>query len=663
MKRFTLRFEPILPWIAFIHDVVMAGLAFLLAMYLRVGGDAFGAYRVALVTGVPIFMLSAAISFRLLGLYRGLWRYASGRDLTSIVKAVLFALLIFLPLMFLKNRLNLFPRQVLPIMGLLLLVFLSGSRLLYRTIKDHVAGRGAEQTRRTPVLLIGAGDGAEIFIRAMAGNAMHPYRVVGVLDDRNRNLSGRQIRDVKILGHVTDLPAVIDRLTRQGDRPQRLIVTRPSAELDGAAMRKLVDLAQPFGFTIARMPNLTEFRDAAADGRLKLQAVEVVDLLGRPQVIHDVSALREMVAGHRILVTGAGGTIGGELTRQLAALDPARLMLVEHGEFALYNIGQAIGGDHPGLDMATHLGDVRDRSRMMALFQEERPDIVFHAAALKHLPLAEINPSECVLTNAIGTRNIADAALNAGVRAMVLISTDKAVHPSSVMGLTKRIAETYCQALDTESGGGTRFVTVRFGNVLGSTGSVVPLFERQLAAGGPLTVTHPDVERYFMTCGEAVQLVLQAAAHSVAGEGERGRIFVLDMGEPVKIVDLARQMIRLAGLEPGRDIEISFTGLRAGEKLSERLSDDDEPLQPTSVPGILTTAPRIVGRTEIDGFLDRLAEAASAGSGSPKLSALLEQARQNTVSVQFSTVKTALPAAVKKQTRVKKPKRLVQRAQ
>jgi O-antigen biosynthesis protein WbqV len=637
MQRPVSRLDRFLPWVAFAHDIVMAAIAFILAFYLRVGGEALTIYRAPLIAGLPIFVISAAISFRLLGLYRGLWRYASGRDLTSILKAVGLALLIFMPLMFLRNRLELFPREAVLILGFILLVLLAVPRLLYRTIKDSATGRGADSPRRTPVLLVGAGDGADLFIRSMAGNQTHPYRVVGVLDDRNRNLTGRRIRDVTILGHVDDLPAVIEKLARQGDRPQRLIVTRPSAELDGAAMRRLVDLAQPFGFTIARMPALTEFRDAAADGRLKLQPVAVEDLLGRPQVVHDGEALRAMVSGRRVLVTGAGGTIGGELTRQLAALAPARLALVEHGEFALYNIGQAMEADYPGLNIATHLADIRDRPRIFSLFRDESPDIIFHAAALKHLPLAEINPSECVLTNAIGTRNVADAARAAGAKGMVMISTDKAVHPTSIMGLTKRIAETYCQAIDLESENGTRFVTVRFGNVLGSTGSVVPLFQRQLAAGGPLTVTDPNVERYFMTCAEAVQLVLQAAAHSVAGPGkieapgERGRIFVLDMGEPVKIVDLARQMIRLAGLEPDRDIEIKFTGLRPGEKLSERLSDDDEPLRATSLPGTLYVAPRIVPRPVIDAFLDRLAACAQGGSASPELMELLEQARLNTL--------------------------------
>jgi FlaA1/EpsC-like NDP-sugar epimerase len=629
MKWFASRFDRFLPWAAFLHDTLMAALAFILAMYLRVGSEAFTTYREPLLTGLPFFVAAAAISFRLLGLYRGLWRYASGRDLMSIVRAVALAVMIFVPLMFLKNRLNLFPRQVLLIVGIVLVAFLAGPRLLYRMAKDRAVGSAADHSLRTPVLLIGADDGAELFIRAMAGNPNHPYRVVGVVDDQRRNLAGRKIRDVSILGHVDDLPAVIEKLDRQGDKPQRLIVTRQSAELDGAAMRRLVDLAQPLGFSIARMPALTEFRDAAADGRLKLQPVAVVDLLGRPQVIHDAEALRTMISGRRILVTGAGGTIGGELTRQLAGFAPARLVMVEHGEFALYNIGQAIGTEHPNLDFATDLGDVRDRARMMALFENERPEIVFHAAALKHLPLAEINPSECVLTNAIGTRNVADAARHAGAQAMVMISTDKAVHPSSVMGLTKRIAETYCQALDVEEAAGTRFVTVRFGNVLGSTGSVVPLFEKQLAAGGPLTVTDPAVERYFMTCGEAVQLVLQTAAHRVAGAGDRGRIFVLDMGEPVKIVDLARQMIRLAGLEPDRDIQIKFTGLRAGEKLTEILSDENEPLQATELPGILTTSPQIVPHATIDAFLDRLMEAAGVGNGTEALTSLLEQARRN----------------------------------
>jgi O-antigen biosynthesis protein WbqV len=627
-RQLAFRLNRLLLSLAFAHDVVMAGLAFVLAMYLRVGGEVFGAYIGPLEAGLPIFMLSAAIAFRMLGLYRGLWRFASGRDLTSIAKAVLLALLIFLPLMFLRNRLALFPRQVLPILGLVLVVFLAGPRLLYRAIKDR-GGRAAQPVRRTPVLLVGAGEGAELFIRAAAGNPAFPYRVAGLLDDRSRNLAGRRIRDAQILGHVDDLPAVMDRLARQGEQPQRLIVTRPAAELNGAAMRHLFDLAQPYGLVIARLPAPTEFRDAAADGKLQLQPVAVTDLLGRPQVIHDTDAVRAMVAGASVLITGAGGTIGGELTRQLAALEPRRLVLVEHGELALYTIAQAIGVEHPGLDLATRLADIRDRGRIDALFAEERPDIVVHAAALKHLPLAEINPSECVLTNAIGTRNVADAASAVGARAMVMISTDKAVHPSSVMGLTKRIAETYCQAIDTEEGSRTRFVTVRFGNVLGSTGSVVPLFERQLAAGGPLTVTDPEVERFFMTCGEAVQLVLQAAAYSVSGAAERGRIFVLDMGEPVKIVDLARQMIRLAGLEPDRDIKIVFTGLRPGEKLTERLSDDDEPLKQTALSGILTAAPRIAPKPVVDAYLSRLEDAAKAGTGTPELDVLLDHARRN----------------------------------
>jgi O-antigen biosynthesis protein WbqV len=621
------RFDRLLPWVAFAHDVIMAAVAFVAALYLRVGDEAFGTYRGPLEAGLPIFMLSAALAFRMLGLYRGLWRFASARDLTSIAKAVLLALLIFVPLMFLKNRLELFPRQVLPILGLVLMVLLAGPRLLYRSFKDR-RSRAAEPGRRTPVLLVGAGEEAELFIHATANNPAHPYRVVGLLDDHSRKLVGRHIAGIAILGHIDDLTAVMDKLERQADPPQRLIVTRPAAELNGAAMRLLFDAAQPYGLTIARLPSLTELRDAVADGKVQLQPVAVTDLLGRPQVVHDTEALRAMVAGAKVLVTGAGGTIGGELTRQLAALAPSRLILVEHGEFALYTIAQAIGHEHPDLDLATHLGDIRDRARIDALFAEERPDVVVHAAALKHLPLAEDNVSECVLTNAIGTRNVADAACAVHAKAMVMISTDKAVHPSSVMGLTKRIAETYCQATDLEDGHGTRFVTVRFGNVLGSTGSVVPLFERQLAAGGPLTVTDPDVERYFMTCGEAVQLVLQAAAHAVTGAGERGRIFVLDMGEPVKIVDLARQMIRLAGLEPERDIKIVFTGLRPGEKLSERLSDDDEPLTSTALPGILTAAPRIVPRAVVDAFLARLEEAAKAGRSSAELQALLDLARQ-----------------------------------
>ncbi len=326
--------------------------------------------------------------------------------------------------------------------------------------------------------------------------------------------------------------------------------------------------------------------------------------------------MRALISNRRVLVTGAGGTIGSELVRQICDFAPSHLALFDHSEFALYAIDREVLERKPELSRSAILGDVRDRARVFEIVSRERPDLVFHAAALKHVPVVEDHPNEGVLTNAIGTRHVADACADSSVRVMVLISTDKAVNPTNVMGATKRLAESYCQARDIvarRSGAKTRFLMVRFGNVLGSTGSVVPLFQHQLSRGGPLTVTDPAMTRYFMTVREAVELVLQASALGAADGTEEGRIFVLDMGEPVKIIDLARQMIRLAGLRPDIDIKIEITGVRPGEKLYEELFHTAEKVTPTTAQGILLAAPRTADLAVLSRALDELQEAAKAG--------------------------------------------------
>jgi O-antigen biosynthesis protein WbqV len=360
---------------------------------------------------------------------------------------------------------------------------------------------------------------------------------------------------------------------------------------------------------------------------LQLQPIAIEDLLNRAQVSLDRAGMERLIAGKRVLVTGAGGSIGSELARQVASFTPASLMLLDNGEFALWQIDLEINERYAAMPRQAVIADVRDAARMKKICADFRPDLVFHAAALKHVPIVEANPLEGLQTNALGTRAVADAANASGAALMVQISTDKAVNPSSVMGATKRLAEMYCQALDISARHaktGMSCVTVRFGNVLGSTGSVVPLFRRQLAAGGPLTVTHPDMQRYFMTVREAVGLVLQA---SVAGaeDGEtlqQGGIFVLDMGEPVKIVDLARQMIRLAGLRPDIDIGIEFTGLRPGEKLFEELFHGSEFLVPTGHPGLLMASPRIADLAQIRRVFDSIAAEGSTGNAKAALAAL-----------------------------------------
>jgi O-antigen biosynthesis protein WbqV len=369
------------------------------------------------------------------------------------------------------------------------------------------------------------------------------------------------------------------------------------------------------------LPRLTDFQRNLDNPDRALKPIALEDLLGRPQVVLDRDAMARLIRGRRVLITGAGGTIGSELARQIAVLSPGRLVLLDHSEFALYSIEIELQERFPALRPVPVLRDVRDRSQIDEIVAAENPEIVFHAAALKHLPMVEANPIEGVLTNVVGTRNVAESARAFGASLVVMISTDKAVNPASVMGATKRLAESFCQALDlyearrrAPASHGTRYVTVRFGNVLGSTGSVVPLFQRQLAAGGPLTVTDPEITRFFMTVREAVELVLQASALSPESGSvdARGKIFVLDMGEPVKIVDLAHQMIRLAGMRPGRDITLEFIGLRPGEKLHEELFHPAEPLVSTENPAIRLAAPRTADYAMLVRSIDELGENARA---------------------------------------------------
>jgi len=610
---------------AFVHDVVMAALSFVISLYLRLGDDLFVQIPPAtLLKGMAMFTLIAAPVFLAAGLYRGIWRYASMHDLTAIARAVTITILVFVLALFLTTRLEGFPRSTFIINGVVLILLLGGSRFAYRLYKDRNLGHVLERTieRRVPVLLVGAGDEAETFIRSVMRNPAAAYRVVGLVDEKGRRV-GRSIHEIPVLGTVDELDAVIDRLRRRDDMPQRLVIAKD--RLEPNLVRNLLDRADALGLSVARMPRLTALR-AEGSRPIEIRPIALEDVLGRPQAVLDRDGMAALVKGRRVLVTGAGGTIGGELARQSAALGPSRLTLLDSSEFNLYAIDGDIAEANPEVARASVIGDVRDADFIRAVFARERPEIVFHAAALKHVPIVEMNPDEGVLTNAIGTRNVADACRSTGVACMVMISTDKAVNPPNVMGASKRLAEAYCQALDLAEAPrrGTRFVTVRFGNVLGSTGSVVPLFQRQIAKGGPVTVTHPEMKRYFMTVREAVELVLQATVLGVGDEARRGRIFVLDMGAPVKIVDLARQMIRLAGLVPDKDIRILFTGMRPGEKLSESLFHGDEPLQATEREGVLIASPRVAEAAPLAQSLMAL-EASARAHDTGRTLALLEK--------------------------------------
>ncbi|MBX6744371.1 MAG: polysaccharide biosynthesis protein [Acetobacteraceae bacterium] len=576
------------------------------------------------IPGAMAALLAAGLPVRLPQQY---WRYAGLKDLLGIAGAALLAALLFwggLHALSAWHPAN----PAFPVIHALVLGVLLGAPRVAGRI--HHSRPGPDNgVAPQPVLLVGAGDGADLFIRALAAERNPGYRVVGILSMRSRQ-AGRRIQGHPILGTVDDIALVLERMRAEGRLPALIVLA--TRHVQGLALERLLDAADRHGVPVRRTPSVTaldpaaqrrgDLLEAGEAPRLQLRPVAIEELLDRPQVPLDREGMARLIQGRRVLVTGAGGTIGGELARQVAALGPAQLALLDHGEYALYEIDLELRERHPDVPRRAVLADIRDEPRIRRLLDEIRPELVFHAAALKHVPMVENDPLEGLLTNALGTRIVADAARAVGCRAMVFISTDKAVNPTSVMGASKRLAEMYCQALEREArqaGGGMRCVTVRFGNVLGSTGSVVPLFRRQLERGGPLTVTHPDMRRYFMTVREAVGLVLQA---SVIGAEDRadqppelaeGGIFVLDMGKPVKIVDLARRMIRLAGLRPDQDVEIRFTGLRPGEKLYEELFHGQEPPRPTAFPGLLVATPRTADPALVGRAIDEIAAACRAG--------------------------------------------------
>jgi len=618
VKRLTNLFTQPRNLLVLLHDVVMAFAAVWVAFYLRLAEAAFAEVETVLQLAA-VYAGLACIVYIATGLYRHVWLYVSFPDCVNIARTATVITLLFVPVIFLATRLEDVPRSVPVITWFVLAGFLAAPRLGYRMLFGQSFGTsGGALSQRSPVLLIGAGDEAAHFIRATQLNSDSPFRVVGLVTATPDRL-GQMIHGVEVIGLERDIEQVAARAQAREDSPVRLVVARPQTE--GETLRKLMDVAQVTGCTLSRLPPAADIRDYDEPG-FAPRPIVLEDLLGRPRRTLDRDAMHALIAGRRVLVTGAGGSIGSELVRQIAAAGPAHITLLDHGEFNLYSIEHEVRGTWPELPARPVLADVRDRDRITSIFASENPDIVFHAAALKHVPLVEHNPLEGLSTNALGTRNVADACLAHHVAEMVMISTDKAVNPANVMGAGKRLAELYCQAADLRQTI-TRFITVRFGNVLGSAGSVVPLFQQQLAAGGPLTVTHPEIERYFMTIGEAVELVLQAAALG-PGRNDQGAIYVLDMGTPVKIVDLARQVIRLAGKTPDEDIKIVFSGLRPGEKLYEELFHGQEPPVGTDMDGILIARPRTSAFDAINARLDRLAAACRRQDETAALAVLTE---------------------------------------
>ncbi len=573
-----------------LHDLVMVWIAWVGANWLRWSLAEDPRPVDPLDAEILVVLLAQGLVLWWTGLYRGLWRFASLPDLVNITKAGVVGVVAIAAGLFAFDRLDGTPRSVLLIYPLALVVLLGVPRLTYRHWKDSRHDLERAQPRRR-VLILGAGAAGEALVRELRReSSMQP---VGFVDD-NTSLRGAKLQGVPVLGRLGDVGEVAREVAAE-----MLLIAMPSA--DGPAMRRVVELCESTGLPFRMIPKLAD----VVEGRFgfnQLKEVAIEDLLGRDPVALEWTRIRHGLAGRRVLVTGGGGSIGSELCRQIARLGVASLIVIEHSEFNLYRVDQDLRREFPDLLFVPVLGDCGDRSVLDHVFARYRPEIVFHAAAYKHLPLLETQIREAVRNNVLATEAVALAADRHGVETMVLISTDKAVNPSSVLGATKRLGEVICQALAARSR--THFITVRFGNVLDSVGSVVPLFREQIRQGGPLTVTHPEVARYFMTIPEACQLIMQAG---VLGQG--GEIFVLDMGEPVKIRYLAEQMIRLAGKVPGDDIEIRYTGLRPGEKLFEELFHDEERYAATTHPKIFLATARVVPWPELEQGLKGLARA------------------------------------------------------
>jgi FlaA1/EpsC-like NDP-sugar epimerase len=542
--------------------VVVASYA---AFLLRFDGLIPASYLQVYWQALPWLIVIRMATFVPFKLYEGLWRYSGVWDLRNIIIAGVASSGLFYQFALWRLPLPTYPRSILIIDTVMLIMAMGGARLGRRL--GHELSR-SERSKR--VLVIGAGDAGERIVRDMRGNTESPYEPIGFVDDNHAKI-GMRIHGVPVLGTRASLPALVEL-----HNPGELLVAIPSA--GPAFISEVVRAVEPYKIPIKTLPSLRELSDGALINQIRTLKIE--DLLERAPIGLETRSLTRLIKGKRVMITGAGGSIGSELCHQVAALEPRALMLLDRYENGLFGVINALSTRHRHCEVHSLIGDVTDRNRLNALMAQYRPEIVFHAAAHKHVPLMEANPCEAVKNNVYGTRLVMEAAERHGVDRFVLISTDKAVNPTNVMGTTKRIAELLVQAMNRR--GRTSYLAVRFGNVLASNGSVVPTFVEQIKAGGPVTVTHPDMRRFFMLIPEAVQLVLHAAA-----QAEAGAVYVLEMGEQVKLLDMARNLIRLSGFVPEDDIEIVFTGLRPGEKLSEELVGDDEHVEPSSVEKVL----------------------------------------------------------------------------
>jgi FlaA1/EpsC-like NDP-sugar epimerase len=579
-----------------VHDLLAAVAAVLAAFYIRFEAPGLAERWQLLLVLMPGFIVYSAGVFSIFGLFKNKWRFTSLPDVMNIVKVSTVLALTLLVLDYVLLAPNVygtffFGKITIALYWFLQVFFLAGSRVGYRYFRYTRTLQHARRGDLAPALVLGPAADAEVLLRGIESGAVKKIQAIGILSP-SRADRGQSIRGIPVMGDLDDLERVVKDLFDHGTNVSRLVMT-PSALAPEMRPEAILARARRLGLTPSRLPALEEGGEA-----LRLAPVHVEDLLLRPTTRIDYRRLENFVRGKAAVVTGGGGSIGAEICDRLVSYGVGRLMVIENSEPALHTVLEFLALKSADAKIDGRIADIRDRDRIVRLIKAFKPDIVFHAAALKHVPLLERDWDEGVKTNVFGSINVADAAVASGAAAMVMISTDKAIEPISMLGATKRFAEMYCQALDADfavrAAAGRppmRLIAVRFGNVLASNGSVVPKFKAQIEAGGPVTVTHPDMVRYFMTIREACDLVVTAASHALAPKKSDVSVYVLNMGQPVKIVDLAERMIRLSGLEPGRDVEIVFTGIRPGERLNEILFAADEPSSDIGIAGIVAARP------------------------------------------------------------------------
>jgi len=619
-----------------VNDLFFTALALLATFYVRFENGGFYERLHWLLAYLPVYLIYAGTVYWLFSLYIGKWRFASLPDLWNILRAVtvLAVSLLILDYILLYPTLYgtyFFGKITIALYWLLQVAFLGGPRLAYRLFRHSRTQQHARRSDAVPTLVVGVAADAEVLIRAIESGAVKKVRLIGILSSSPSD-QGQSVRGIRVRGRPEDLENVVASFASQDVRVGRLVLT-PSALSPDLHPETMLMQARRLGLTTSRLPSLE-----ASEEALRLTPVAVEDLLLRPSVKIDYRRLEDFIRGKTVVVTGGGGSIGSEICDRVANFSAGRLLVIENSEPALHAVLEKLAAKSSGTAVEGRIADIRDRDRIFSLIAEFKPNLVFHAAALKHVPILERDWDEGIKTNVFGSVNVADAAPNAGADAMVMISTDKAIDPVSVLGATKRLAEMYCQALDAGKDGGVRhsnggkppmrLIAVRFGNVLASNGSVVPKFKAQIEAGGPVTVTDPNMVRYFMTIREACDLVITAASHALGPKRSETSVYVLNMGQPIKIVELAERLIRLSGLEPGRDVDIVFTGIRPGERLNEILFARDEGSSDIGIDGVVAAKPVCPSIDVVRGWLDKLKADLDSG-GRVAIYDVLQQAVPN----------------------------------